>query len=179
MPLIDGTPTQYKLNGFKVFVVSILTFLGGAYFELWSATIIYDNLWDLIIVINLSSFALSIFLYIKGKYFAPPKKIHSNEDIILDLWYGLELNPHIFGVDVKFFSESRPQLIGWILVGISIAAKQYERHGELSHQMILFLIFTTIYAGDYFWFEICMTTTWDIIAERFFLSKIFYRLFLF
>lgn len=112
VPLIDGTPTQYKINGFRVFVTTIATFFLGGYLNLWKLTIIYDNIWDLIIVINTSSFLLSLLLYFKGKYFVPPEKAHSNGDFILDMWYGLEFNPHLFGIDLKFFSEGRPQLIG-------------------------------------------------------------------
>jgi hypothetical protein len=55
----------------------------------------------------------------------------------------------------------------WIIVGFSILGKYYEKYGTLSTELVLTQTFTFLYVFDYFFFEICMTTTWDIIAERF------------
>ncbi|GBG76910.1 hypothetical protein CBR_g23124 [Chara braunii] len=58
-------------------------------------------------------------------------------------------------------------MTAWLLINVSLAAKQFELRGSLSLAMKLYQVFTGVYIVDYLWFEELMTTTWDIIAERF------------
>lgn len=44
---------------------------------------------------------------------------------IYDFWMGRELNPRIGSLDLKEFCELYPGLIGWLLVNLAMAYKQY------------------------------------------------------
>ena len=86
-----------------------------------------------------------------------------------DFFMGRELNPRVLGgtLDLKFFCELRPGLMGWAVLNAAFALKQYEQLGFLTNSMILVLLFETYYVVDSFWFERCILTTMDITTDGF------------
>lgn len=82
----------------------------------------------------------------------------------MDFWAGVELNPRLFGLELKQFAL-RPAMIGWTLTNFSIAAAQYELHGTVSTRMLLYQAFAFGYSADYLFLEDAMLSTWDIISE--------------
>lgn len=58
-----------------------------------------------------------------------------------DFFIGRELNPRLGGLDLKYFCELRPGLIGWVVLNASCAAAQYERLGSVTPEMALVNIF--------------------------------------
>eukprot|EP00850_Spirogloea_muscicola_P016267 SM000131S26697 [mRNA] locus=s131:57907:60430:- [translate_table: standard] len=87
-------------------------------------------------------------------------------------WFGVQLNPHFLGLNLKFV-WLRLAMMAWLLLNLSAAAKQLQHRGGLPLSMILYQAFTAIYIFDYFWFEENITSTWDMIAERFGFMLIF------
>ena len=83
-----------------------------------------------------------------------------------DLWFGAELNPDFWGVDLKMFAYV-PSLIGLSVLNLSFAVVQWEELGHLTTRMMLYQAFFTIYVFNYFQFEYGMLHTWDVIAENF------------
>ena len=83
-----------------------------------------------------------------------------------DLWFGAELNPDFWGVDIKMFAYV-PSLIGLLVLNLSFAVVQWEELGHLTTRMMLYQAFFTIYVFNYFQFEYGMLHTWDVIAENF------------
>jgi 7-dehydrocholesterol reductase len=67
-----------------------------------------------------------------------------------DFWMGVELNPRIGDFDLKMFSIGRIGMIGWAVVLLSHAAKQYQLYGQLSNSMMLLLILQMIYILDWY-----------------------------
>eukprot|EP01103_Thecamoeba_quadrilineata_P007562 TRINITY_DN17420_c0_g1_i1.p1 TRINITY_DN17420_c0_g1~~TRINITY_DN17420_c0_g1_i1.p1 ORF type:complete len:392 (+),score=23.94 TRINITY_DN17420_c0_g1_i1:54-1229(+) len=160
-PVKDGTIYTYKINGLRLLVVLIVSVALGVHFELFKATIIHDNFLPILVTVNVSAFILSGVLYLKGR-----SSGHGSNNFVHDFVMGTELMPHLFGINIKFF-WLRPAMMGWILINLSLAAKQYEILGHFTTSMLLYQIFTGSYVLDYFWFEEYMTSTWDIIAENF------------
>merc|ERR1711871_1047107 len=70
-----------------------------------------------------------------------------------DYFMGSTTNPRIGWFDLKFFCESRPGLILWVLFNFSLALKQYEELGKVSTSMLLVCFFQFFYISDYFWQE--------------------------
>ncbi|MGK5627835.1 DUF1295 domain-containing protein [Streptomyces sp. URMC 123] len=83
-----------------------------------------------------------------------------------DFFYGVRLNPRLFGVDLKMFAY-RPSLIGLFLVNVSWAAVQLIEHGAISERMAAYQVLFFLYIANYFQFEHGMMYTWDVMAERF------------
>ena len=63
---------------------------------------------------------------------------------------GRELNPRILGdrLDLKFFFELRPGLIGWMLIDWSLLASQYKQTGDVTSALALVVVFQTVYVFD-------------------------------
>jgi protein-S-isoprenylcysteine O-methyltransferase Ste14 len=162
MPLADGARLPYKMNGWLTWWLTwaglaALVGLGGI-----PATILADQLGPLLTAANLVAFALSagLCLYGRAPYGGPAAALRCYV-------IGTDLNPRIGLLDLKFFFEGRPGLIGWIAINLSLAAKQRELHGLVTTPMILVNAFALLYVADYFWNEEAILTTWDIRHERF------------
>ncbi len=181
--LADGTRRVYKLNGLAILIVTALLLGGGQLLHLFTLSVIEDNFLGLFLAANVISFGGTFWLWLRGKD-KPGAELHSHPTpkidadgtatastpsmlgSILDMWYGVELNPELFGVDLKMWAY-RPSLIGLAVINASFAVVQWERDGQLSTAMILYQCFTAIYVFNYFQFEYGMLYTWDIVAEKF------------
>ncbi len=73
---------------------------------------------------------------------------------IYDFFMGHELNPRIGPVDLKFFCELRPGLIGWVMLDLCFLAEAYETSGRIPGGLLLIVGFHTLYVADALWFEV-------------------------
>ncbi len=124
---------------------------------------------QLLVVANIFAATLTVFVWWQGRRGDRAPGARGGYPLTAkarDLFYGVELNPTVLGVDLKLFSY-RPSLIGLFLVNVSFAAAQYERLGHLTGRMLLYQLFCLVYVLNYFQFEYGMLYTWDVIAERF------------
>jgi delta14-sterol reductase len=85
---------------------------------------------------------------------------------VKDLWFGNELNPTWFGVDIKMFMY-HPSLIGVGLLVVAYAFAQYETYGVLTPQTICFVAFWWGYLFTHYVKEEFMLSTWDVTDENF------------
>jgi hypothetical protein len=67
---------------------------------------------------------------------------------------GRELNPRIRSFDIKFFVELRPNLVGWLLMDVSMAAKQYSNLGRVTNSMVLVVFAQLVYVVDALYNEV-------------------------
>jgi delta14-sterol reductase len=160
--LKDGTRRKYKLNGLPILLVVAAGLGVSQWLHLFSLAIIPNHILALFVAANVVSVLLTAWLYFSGRN----RKDAVREGLFSDVWYGVELNPELLGVDVKMWAY-RPSLIGLFVINASFAIVQWERDGELSTAMILYQAFTAIYVFNYFQFEYGMLHTWDIVQERF------------
>lgn len=79
---------------------------------------------------------------------------------------GRELNPRIGSFDIKFFTELRPGLIGWLVINYCLAAKQYLDLGYITNTMMLVQFFQSWYVIDSLWNEEAVLTTMDITTGK-------------
>jgi protein-S-isoprenylcysteine O-methyltransferase Ste14 len=165
VPLSDGTCLKYKMNGwfsfwFTLGLVLLVVGLGWI-----PSTILYDQFGPLLTTVNTFAFGFSVFLYLHGKASKRPERTTGN--VIYDYFMGSALNPRLGRFDLKLFCEARPGLILWILIDLSLAAKQYELWGTVTTPMILVNAFQFLYIADYYYHEEAILTTWDIKHENF------------
>jgi Delta14-sterol reductase len=164
-PLPDGSWLRYKMNGWVSFWLTLAVLYLAVRAGWLKATLAYDHFGALLTTVNLVAFGFSLFLYFYGRAWAPEAKRTGN--FFYDYFMGVSLNPRVKGFDFKFFCESRPGLIAWVVINFSLAAKQYELRGAVTTPMILVLAFQFLYIADYFWHEEAILTTWDIKHEKF------------
>lgn len=163
--LRDGSVLQYKCNGLLI----TLTFVSLTMIAHWKGYI--DGAWvaehidELFVAANIFAVVLSVILFVKGRVSRRPNWIRKHS-LLRDFIMGTELNPFLFGLNVKFFSY-RPAMMGWLLVNLSFLCKQYKTFGFITNRMCLYQLTTAWYILDYFVHEPKMLSTWDIIAEHF------------
>lgn len=164
----DGSQVTYTLNGFAIFLLVVALGALGVRFQVLDLTFPVRNFGGLFIAANVFAFAWTFLLYFWGKSKAAPDAPRGGGFVRLvrDMFYGVELNPALAGIDLKLFSY-RPSLIGLGVLNVSFAFAQIAKYGHLSTPMMLFQIFYFLYLVNYFQFEYGMIYTWDIIAERF------------
>lgn len=157
----EGNPITYKLNGLALFLLTAIVVSLAQVFGWFSLSALYTHFVALFVVTNGFAFALSVWLYCRGAWTRDPPRGKWR-----GFFFGVELNPTLFGVDLKLYSY-RPSLIGLALFNASFAVVQYETYGKLTLAMALYQIFTFLYVLNYFQFEHGMLHTWDIVSERF------------
>jgi 7-dehydrocholesterol reductase len=162
-----GNVPVYKANGVAAFVTTVVLFLCGSFWlGLFPPTIIYDHFGELIGALNLAGIVLCVGLYLKGR-FAPSSSDHGlSGNLIFDFYWGTELNSRLLGWDVKMFTNCRFGMMGWALILLSFAAKQYENDGFLSDAMAVAVALQLFYIAKFFWWEIGYLRSLDIAHDR-------------
>ncbi len=157
--LRDGTRKTYKLNGFLLLIVLAVGLAVVQFTKIGNLARVNELFWPLLVVGNVFAFVHTGWLYAVGRK-------HSDKGVLHDFWFGPELNPDLWGVDLKMFAYM-PSLMGLWVLNLSFAAMQYQELGHLTTRMALYETFFTIYIFNYFQFEYGMLHTWDVIAENF------------
>ena len=160
----NGIPLSYRLNGWLSFWVTWAIVLTVVWAGGLSPGLAYDEFGPLLTTASIAAFVLAAWLYRRGR--SGSERLSSG-DTAHDYVMGVTLNPRVRGVDVKFFCESRPSLLLWVVINASLAAKQVELHGTLTTPMLLVNAFQLLYVADFFFHEDALLTTWDIKHERF------------
>jgi delta14-sterol reductase len=160
-PLGDGQALTYRLNGWSSFWMTWLA-VGVAWLVGLPAGIAYDEFGALLTTATIVAFTTALFVFVRERSGAAP-----GEGGLYGYVMGVSLNPRLRSIDLKFFCESRPSLMLWVVINASLAAKQYELIGSVTTPMLLVTAFQLLYVADYFFHEEAVLTTWDIKHERF------------
>ncbi|KAJ4792501.1 Delta(14)-sterol reductase [Rhynchospora pubera] len=165
--LSDGSRLHYRCNGLLSLVLLLVLTGTGVYLGWISPTVIADKGIELLSTTLLFSILVSVILYIAGtisRHTSASLKPHVTGKFIDDWWFGIQLNPHFMGIDLKFYFV-RAGMMAWLFINLSILSKTYLA-GTANLSVFLYQLFCAIYVIDYFYHEEFMTSTWDIIAER-------------
>mmetsp|Transcript_20735 Transcript_20735/g.21388 ORF Transcript_20735/g.21388 Transcript_20735/m.21388 type:complete len:441 (+) Transcript_20735:12-1334(+) len=130
--------------------------------------LVYDHYVGLITSSILFSLALAIYLYATSfKNGAILAKGGNSGNPIYDFFIGRELNPRVGNFDLKVFCELRPGLIGWMVINMGMAYKQYQNDGVISLSMLFLNIFQGFYVWDALSAERAILTTMDVTTDGF------------
>lgn len=189
VPLRDGRRLTYTMNGHLQFWVVLLLALHGipsvSYlpdagtlqihsFSALPLQVIYDEYLQLISAAIVLSAALSVYLYTSS--FRGQKLLAKGGDTgsaVYDLFIGRELNPRIGSLDLKEFCELRPGLVGWLIINLGMAAKQWANRraatgtGSVSLSMLLVTGLQGMYVWDAQYNEQAILSTMDITTDGF------------
>ncbi|KAI8339954.1 ergosterol biosynthesis ERG4/ERG24 [Chlamydoabsidia padenii] len=167
--LRDGSKLTYRLNGLSVFQTSMTMILMtgknfGFTLPIWVAT----NFGNLAVATLLMAYVVSISVFISSFYGQKLLALGGNTgNKLYDFTIGRELNPRIQTFDLKYFTELRPGLIGWFVLNICMALKQYSNLGRVTNSMILVVLFQGFYILDALWNEASILSTMDITTDGF------------
>ncbi|XP_023005820.1 delta(14)-sterol reductase-like [Cucurbita maxima] len=165
--LPDRTRLHYRCNGLLSLLVLVALLGIGVKMNYISPTAISDRGVELLSATFWFSVLATFLLCVAGHSSSSQSsslKPCITGNFIHDWWFGMQLNPHFLGIDLKFFFV-RAGMMGWLLINLSVLARSV-LDATLSQSMILYQTFCALYVLDYFVHEEYMTSTWDIIAER-------------
>jgi delta14-sterol reductase/lamin-B receptor len=179
--LRDNTRLLYKCNGHLAFWASLLI-MGHGYphfnesgqfekFGSFNLSWIYDNYIQLATASMIVSVTIAVYVYLASFAKGTLLALGGNSGYkVYDFFIGRGLNPR-FGFwkdfDIKEFCELKPGLIGWVVINLGMAAKQYELTGTLSLSMIAINVFQGVYVWDALLNEQAILTTMDITTDGF------------
>lgn len=137
--------------------------------------LLYDHYAQLITVSVIGAFILSIYVYVasfrKGEMLAHGGNTGYH---VYDFFIGRALNPRIGSLDLKEFCELRPGLIGWCVLNLGMACKQYlnrakkfRGRGSISLSMFLITLSQGLYVWDALYQEKSILSTMDITTDGF------------
>jgi protein-S-isoprenylcysteine O-methyltransferase Ste14 len=160
-----GRALEYRLNGLGSFILTLAVAAAAVLSGWLPTTFLYDQLDPLLSSANIVVMLLCFYMFALGRKQASRKErlLNPLEAYVV----GAALNPRTRTFDWKFFCESRPGMILWVLIDLSFAAAQLARHGHVSNAMLLVCAFQLLYVSDYFVMEEAILTTWDIRHEPF------------
>eukprot|EP00811_Abedinium_folium_P033240 NODE_6219_length_1692_cov_8.598722.p1 GENE.NODE_6219_length_1692_cov_8.598722~~NODE_6219_length_1692_cov_8.598722.p1 ORF type:complete len:441 (-),score=121.92 NODE_6219_length_1692_cov_8.598722:369-1589(-) len=161
-----GNIPVYTANGMACWLLTLAAFAAGTYFGLFQPSRVYDKFGEIISGLNAFSLAFCAFLVIKGYYFPSTSDNGKNSNIVLDYYWGVELYPRIFGVDVKTFTNCRFGMMYWTVGPLCYAVKQFEDIGYLSDSMSVCIALQLIYVAKFFWWETGYWCSMDIQHDR-------------
>lgn len=162
LPHAGGKQLPYFCNAycslyFTMAVAAVLHYTG--YFKLYT---FIDEFGPLLSVAILSGFLVSIVAYVSAHIRGATHRMTGAP--IYDFFMGAELNPRMFGIlDFKMFFEVR--LPWYILFGLSCAAaaRQYERYGYVSGEVMFLVMAHYLYANACSKGEELIVTTWYVV----------------
>lgn len=161
-----GNIPVYKENGPLAFLITMLTFCIASFgFNLFSASILYDNLGPLFGALNLLSLIVCVFLYLKGRFSPSTTDSGTTNNILFDYYWGTELYPQLFGWNIKQFITCRFGMMSWGLFLISYCAKQAEL-GTLANSMMVSVGLQFVYLSKFYLWEKGYLRSLDIMHDR-------------
>ncbi len=166
MPMADGKRRTYEMNGLALFVATHMFLFVATYFFGLSLTPLLTHFWALFVAANIITMVWLVAMFAAGKRKQKARGEPPEHGPIAELWYGCELNPELWGVDLKIFAY-QPSLIGLGILNVAFAYAQYEQFGHLTTQMWLYQGFWWVYLATHYHYESGVLSMWDIIAEKF------------
>ncbi|ORX86396.1 ERG4/ERG24 ergosterol biosynthesis protein [Basidiobolus meristosporus CBS 931.73] len=167
--LRNGQTLKYKINAFKSLLVTLsLVILTLFVYGPAPFVFISDHFLSLttagVIISTTQAFYLYLSSFVGDKLLA----LGGNSgNVVYDFFIGRELNPRIGSLDLKYFCELRPGLIGWIMLNFSMAVKQYVTYGKVTDSMLLVLLLEGYYVTESLYNEAKVLTTMDITTDGF------------
>lgn len=145
-----GNAPIYKENGFLAFVITLVTFSFATFgLHLFPATLLYDNLGDLLGALNILSLLVCVLLYLKGRFLPSTTDANTTNNILFDYYWGVELYPQVLGWHIKQLIACRLGMMSWVLLLISYCAKQAELTG-LANSMVISVLLQGLYVAKFF-----------------------------
>jgi Delta14-sterol reductase len=155
------------LNGLLVHFVGVLLFIlfSNAGLGFYNGALVFQNFFPLFTVATIFSIFFATFLYLKATLFKNDKLALHSDNFLVNWVMGAELNPFIFGFEIKANSY-RPGFILEHIFAVSACFQQYQQFNEISSPMLMYQLITFLYLFDCYYYEDGLILMFDIIEEK-------------
>jgi protein-S-isoprenylcysteine O-methyltransferase Ste14 len=169
---VTGQKFLYRINGLRLFTMTLLIWIWCAFNELTTFDVFYRYRWHSLISTNVIGLGLSFFLHFRGDPHAPKQEQKNKPKrnpicgFLSDFWFGLEDNPHYNVWDLK--------MILYVLGGAGccfnalscIANQTTLRGGKLSWASFIYGYMIMWFFVEYLYHEKIHLYTYDFVAEK-------------
>ena len=165
-----GNRPRYILNGITAWLITHALFFGSAYgLHLFKPGIIWDYFGEILATLILIALIFCLCLYFKGRFWPTSEDRSFSTNFIWDFYWGVELHPTLFDINLKQLVNCRLSMMGWSVIVLSFAAKQAELDpgGHISNTMLVSVALIFLYLFKFFWWESGYFTSLDIMHDRF------------
>jgi 7-dehydrocholesterol reductase len=162
-----GNRPEYRLNGVAAFIVTHVVWFGATGLGLFRGAVIYDHFGEILVTSSLFALVACGWLYVKGLRFPSSTDAGGTGNFLWDFYWGTELHPRLFGVELKQLFNCRYAMMGWSVILLSYAAAQVEHHGHLSTSMMVCVGLQVVYIFKFFIWEGGYFNSLDIMHDRF------------
>ena len=116
-PLTANAHTPvYTENGFSCYLITMALYLVGIFANLWNGGVFINYFGEVIIRLNMLALTLCFGLIYKGYYHPTTKDVKLSGDFFSDYFWGTDLYPKVFGIDVKVWTNCRMGMTMWPLI---------------------------------------------------------------
>jgi 7-dehydrocholesterol reductase len=162
----NGNVPVYKANGVQSLVVTVVAFFLCWRFDLTSPKEVYDLFGELLAGMAIFSIFFCVFLQIKGHVSPTDEDSGSCGNHVYDFWWGMELYPKLFGLNIKQFTNCRFGMMAWAVLPVIFACYQYERDGFLADSVAVTTLLMSVYNFKFFLWETGYFNSMDIQHDR-------------
>ena len=163
-----GNIPVYKDNGCRCYVLTLISFAALTYVLYVNGltpTVVYDKLAGYLLATNILGHILCIYLLWKGINNPTTTDSGSSGNVLFDYYWGTDLYPRVYGVDVKVFTNCRFGMTVWPLLILIYCLKSYELHGFVDSAWLSCAL-QLVYISKFFWWEAGYYGSIDIIVDR-------------
>ncbi|KAK6109049.1 Uncharacterized protein BM_BM1723 [Brugia malayi] len=151
-----GERECHPVNSFHSCLLIVLLFIFGSSLGFYKASIIYINWTQTLSLLNLISIIMVLFLYMRQR-----NDDFTTSNIINGLFFGTDLTPMIYSIDLKHFITYRISRTLWPLYIISSIYYNYSFYGRINNNLLSCAILQLIYIGKTHWYEHLQYTQLD------------------
>ncbi len=148
-----GNRPRYRLNGIPAWLITHVLFFGSSFgLHLFNAGIVWDHFGEILATLILFALVVCVYLYFKGRIWPTSEDRSVSDNVIWDFYWGIELHPTLFGINLKQLINCRFSMMGWSVIVCSFAAKQAELDpgGHISNSMLVSATLMCIYLFKFF-----------------------------
>ncbi|KAF4595118.1 Delta(24(24(1)))-sterol reductase [Ophiocordyceps camponoti-floridani] len=175
LPHEGGRQLTYFCNAYASLYLTLAVLAVLHFSGLWPLYLALDHFGPLLSVAIISGFLVSVVAYVSAIYRGKQHRMTGH--VIYDFFMGAELNPRMFGIlDFKMFCEVRMPWYMLLILSLGAAARQYDRYGYVSAEVLFLVMAHYLYANACAKGEELIVTTWDMYYEKWGFMLIFWNL---
>lgn len=158
----SGEREWKKINGFASYILVLLLYVLGSALGFYRGSVIYEQWTELLSLFSLLCVVCVVVLYIKAHI----GEIATGSDPICDLFFGSELAPTIYDIDVKHFVTYRLAFSAWAIYDVSAIYHNYGLYGKVNIALVACVVLQLAYIGRSQWFEYLHYTRLDSQVDK-------------
>lgn len=159
LPHMGGKQLPYFCNAYLSLYFTLATMAALHFTGVWPLYTAIDEFGPLLSVAILSGFIVAIVAYASALWRGQQHRMTGHH--VYDFFMGAELNPRMFGIlDFKMFFEVRMPWYILLIISLGAAARQYERYGYVSGEVLFLVMAHYLYANACSKGEELIITTW-------------------